>query len=108
MKIFMALFLSIVTVSVSAQDSTDSENGHAVFEHWCAPCHAPGPKHPGTQALDALYKGALPGALEARTDLTAEFVNTLVRNGVSIMPFFRKTEISDEELNDLAAYLTED
>jgi hypothetical protein len=29
-----------------------------------------------------------------------------VRQGVSFMPQFRKTEISDEELTALAAYLT--
>ncbi len=28
-----------------------------------------------------------------------------VRRGVSIMPFFRKTEISDAQLDALAAYL---
>jgi (+)-pinoresinol hydroxylase len=34
-----------------------------------------------------------------------EITRTFVRNGVTIMPFFRKTEISDEELDALAAYL---
>jgi (+)-pinoresinol hydroxylase len=29
-----------------------------------------------------------------------------VRTGVSVMPFFRKTEISDQELDALAAYLS--
>jgi mono/diheme cytochrome c family protein len=29
-----------------------------------------------------------------------------VRRGVSVMPPFRKTEISDEDLNALAAYLS--
>jgi mono/diheme cytochrome c family protein len=33
-------------------------------------------------------------------------VKTFVRNGVSIMPFFRKTEISDADLDAIAAYLT--
>jgi mono/diheme cytochrome c family protein len=30
-----------------------------------------------------------------------------VRNGVYVMPFFRKTEISDAELEALAAYLSQ-
>ena len=73
---------------------------------WCAPCHAIDPrKHPGTQALQVLYKGEKPAALEQRLDLTSELVSYYVRNGVSIMPFFRKTEISDSDLADLGAYL---
>lgn len=86
----------------------DPENGGRVFQHWCAPCHATGPKHPGTQALDALYRGAKPGALEARSDLTPEIVRLYVRQGVNVMPFFRLTEISEKELEDLAAYLSKD
>jgi len=80
--------------------------GRKVFDKWCAPCHAPGPGHPGTQALDTLYHGTKPGALEQRNDLTASFITTIVRRGVYSMPFFRKTEIDDAELTALAAYLT--
>jgi hypothetical protein len=29
-----------------------------------------------------------------------------VRNGITIMPFFRKTEVSDSDLDALIAYLT--
>ena len=90
----------------NAQDTaTLATRGHEVFEYWCAPCHAPGARHPGTQALDALYKGAKPGALEARTDLVPELTRAFVRTGVSVMPPFRKTEISDADLAALAAYL---
>jgi mono/diheme cytochrome c family protein len=81
------------------------ELGKQVFQKWCAPCHAPGDGHPGTVALEAKYKGALPAPLEQRTDLTADTVKYFVRNGVSIMPFFRKTEISDAELDALGRYL---
>jgi mono/diheme cytochrome c family protein len=57
-------------------------------------------------ALQSKYKGALPALLDKRTDLTAQLVKTYVRNGISIMPFFRKTEISDADLDAIAAYLT--
>ena len=60
---------------------------------------------PGTQALDALYKGKKPGALEERTDLVPKLTETFVRKGVSVMPPFRKTEITDADLAALAAYL---
>jgi mono/diheme cytochrome c family protein len=48
----------------------------------------------------------VPALLEKRTDLTAALVKTYVRNGITVMPFFRKTEISDAELDAIAAYLT--
>jgi mono/diheme cytochrome c family protein len=89
----------------AAQDTSRIDAGHQVFEYWCAPCHAPGPGHPGTQALDALYRGQKPGALEERTDLVPELTRAFVRNGVSVMPPFRKTEITDDDLEALAAYL---
>jgi mono/diheme cytochrome c family protein len=87
-----------------AQDSLVAR-GNEVFQYWCAACHAPGPRHPGTQALDVLYKGAKPAALEQRTDLLPELTRAFVRTGVSVMPPFRKTEISDTDLEALAAYL---
>lgn len=102
------LALAVLAASIaprgSAQDAT-IQRGHQVFEYWCAPCHAPGPRHPGTQALDVLYKGAKPGALEERTDLVPALTQTFVRTGVSVMPPFRKTEIGDADLAALAAYL---
>ena len=60
--------LSSAAGAAAAQDG-ERERGNEVFQYWCAPCHAPGPRHPGTQALEALYKGAKPAALEQRTDL---------------------------------------
>lgn len=95
-----------VAAPALAADKDMIAHGHAVFDKWCAPCHAPGPRHPGTQALAALYKGAKPDALENRTDLTPEIVSTFVRTGVSVMPFFRKTEVSDDDLAALGAYLS--
>ena len=79
--------------------------GKAVFDEWCAGCHSRGPRQPGTQALQALYKGSKPAALEDRTDLVPTLTETFVRKGVSVMAPFRKTEISDAQLADLAAYL---
>jgi mono/diheme cytochrome c family protein len=81
--------------------------GEAVFDHWCAPCHDPGPGHPGTQGLQIKYRGTeIPAPLEERTDLTPPVVRTFVRQGVLAMAPFRKTEITDAELVALAAYLS--
>ena len=91
--------------AASAPDAKTLQRGKAVFDEWCAACHAPGPRHPGTQALDVLYKGKKPGPLEERTDLVPKLTETFVRKGVSVMPPFRKTEIGDADLSALAAYL---
>jgi len=92
---------------IEAQDRDARRNarGGEVFQYWCAPCHAPGPQHPGTQALAVLYGDEKPAALEERNDLAPEITKTFVRTGVSVMPPFRKTEISDADLEALAAYL---
>ena len=81
-------------------------HGRQVFDKWCAPCHGAGLGKPATAALAFKYKGETPALLEERTDLTADFVKSMVRTGVYTMPPFRKTEISDADLADLAAYLS--
>jgi len=89
------------------------EQGGAVYDYWCLPCHGPGlglpgfDALPGTQQLRIKYRDtAISPLLTQRTDLVPEFVKVIVRQGVSFMPQFRKTEISDAELDALAAYLT--
>jgi mono/diheme cytochrome c family protein len=89
-----------------------TERGKQVYDYWCLPCHGPGlglpgfDGLPGTQQLAIKYRGtAISPLLEERTDLVPEFVKVIVRQGVSFMPQFRKTEISDAELDALTAYL---
>lgn len=91
--------------SPNTAGNADMANGKAVYDHWCAACHDPGPGHPGTQSLAIKYDGERPAALEERTDLSPELTSYFVRNGYALMPFFRKTEISDADLRDLSAYL---
>jgi mono/diheme cytochrome c family protein len=99
------LMFHVTASTHAAGEAPAIQQGHAIFDKWCAPCHGPGGDKPGTIALAALYKGSKPALLEERTDLTPELVKHFVRTGVTIMPFFRKTEISDAELDALAAYL---
>ena len=104
-EVVVAAFGIATGAHVLAADDAGAQHGHDVFQKWCAPCHAPTPNHPGTDALALKYNGGKPAALEQRTDLSADEVRKYVRHGVSIMPFFRKTEISDADLDALAAYL---
>jgi len=97
-----------VTAQASAQpvNTQGASHGHQVFDKWCAPCHGAGLAKPATAALAFKYKGDPPALLEQRTDLTADVVKGMVRTGVYTMPPFRKTEISDDDLDALAAYLS--
>ncbi|GEM_PF-328293 len=80
--------------------------GKAAYAHWCAPCHAASPGLAGTLALQTKYKGAVPAALEDREDLSPEVISYFVRNGVAWMAPFRKTELSDAQLDAIGTYLT--
>lgn len=92
-------------------NETPADEGRAIFLRKCAPCHGTGPgidgseQLPGTAALARKYKGELPAALEQRDDLTVEILRYFIRHGVGAMPMFRKTDISDEEIELLADYL---
>ena len=105
-----------LTKAASQMPKDASERrGQEVFEQRCAACHAAVPKDmigppymppmPGTQALQARYKGAKPAELEQRTDLTPPFIAAIVRGGLNSMPFFRPTELSNDDLTALGAYL---
>jgi (+)-pinoresinol hydroxylase len=87
--------------------------GKAVFDGHCRTCHGAASSaasrgfYPGTYALELRYKGKLPAALEQRTDLSAERVAAVVRHGGGgFMPPLRPTELSDDELKAVAAYLS--
>ena len=94
-----------------AQPPASADRGQAKFEHSCAPCHGEGVGDdgramlPGTDALRIKYQGALPALIEKRTDLNADAIRTFVRRGTWSMPPFRPTEITEGDIQDIAAYL---
>jgi mono/diheme cytochrome c family protein len=108
-----ALVLLVAGASpVFAQTPADDakvEKGRTVYEYWCAPCHSSGRGNPGTAALAAKYKTRqppIPALLTERTDLTPQSIRFFVRQGVSVMAPFRKTEITDADLDALSVFLT--
>jgi len=94
-----------VLQSVAAQQDSEAASGAAVYEYWCATCHSAGPNMPGTSALQAKYGGNPPAVLIERPDLTPAFISAIVRTGISVMPPFRKTEITDSELAALSEFI---
>ena len=108
----LAIALGASVTAAAQQSAAQVARGQELFDYWCATCHGPGigndgaPYLPGEAALRANYQGALPALLQERTDMTPELVKHYVRAGITIMPFFRKTEISDSDLDAIASYLT--
>jgi len=102
-------------VGPTEKGATDVARGKLVFAQWCQGCHAPmgGPggafgfPPAGTNRLQQRYQGAVPAALEDRTDLQPELIRTAVRQGLPIMPPLRKTEVTDADLDAVVAYLTQ-
>jgi mono/diheme cytochrome c family protein len=103
----MAVALGVVFAPHRAAAQTPGpEGGKQVYDKWCTPCHGAGEGKPGTISAAALYKGSKPAVLAERTDLTGAGIKTVVRSGMYIMPRFRKTEVSDAELDAIIAFLT--
>ncbi len=116
-----AVLLLAITTAASAAEPTLSwtlspapapvsklqvEQGKREFQNACTICHGGGaPDRPGTLSLQSKYQGTKPALLEERTDLTPEVVKFFIRNGIAMMPQFRKTELSDAQVAAIAAYL---
>jgi len=108
---YPTLLSVIIVLAASLNSHAENDLGKQRFEYLCAPCHGTGagddgsPMLPGTAALARRYQGKLPAALEDRTDLTADTLKYFVRNGIGAMPMFRKTELSDQDIELIADYL---
>jgi mono/diheme cytochrome c family protein len=110
----LAALLSTAVVRAAEPDTAAQlKAGKQTYDYWCATCHGPGlgnpgqAELPGTAQLRIKYRGTnISPLLEERTDMIPEFVKAIVRQGISFMPHFRKTELDDAQLDELAAYLT--
>jgi mono/diheme cytochrome c family protein len=90
---------------ISAEEAVAGqvEAGKRLYEHTCIHCHGPGFWGTNRLAKRIDKEHAL---LENRTDLSAGAIQAIVRNGIGSMPPLRKTELSDEQVAAIAAYLT--
>ena len=80
-------------------------DGKALFDLYCVACHGAGPGHPGTQRLEERL-GAEQAPLLARDNLQPDYVKLVVREGFKLMPPFRPSEITDEQLDLMTSYIT--
>jgi mono/diheme cytochrome c family protein len=97
----------IVTLALAdTTHAADLARGQALYEHYCAACHAAGEGHPGTMRL-SVRADAAHAVLIERRDLRPAYVAGIVRNGLQMMPPFRPSELSDEDLSHLAAFVAQ-
>lgn len=100
-------FLVTLMACTELPVATPPQNeGQALFQYWCAACHGSWPSYPATRLLNQRYGGTPPGALEARTDLSGDFIANLVRNGAPGMPPRTENQISDSDLLAIIEYLS--
>jgi len=99
-------FIAMVLAGFSLNLGAEPASGRHIFDQWCVHCHAAGPANAGTVSLSR-SRGADYSILTDRIDLTAAYIKVVVRTGIKQMPSFRLLEISDEELESLANYLTQ-
>ena len=82
-------------------------DGANLFSNRCGSCHLDFGM--GTNVLTArrVKQGFPPesGLLANRTDLTAAYVKTVVRHGLRGMPRITRVDVTDSELERIAAYL---
>jgi cytochrome c5 len=79
-----------------------STPGEAMFLAKCRYCHVE--MGPGTLTL-AKRLGPDQALLARRTDLQADYVKAVVRGGLNTMPAINRVEVSDKELDTIAAWL---
>lgn len=84
------------------QDRSSRSPDEALFVEKCAMCHRR--MGMGTVLLARRMAPVL-APLEARADLTADYIKTVARQGMGNMPPVRRGELSDAQLDRIAAYL---
>ena len=99
MRVMLIGIASVFTVGAPAADL----DGKQLFHQKCAMCH--GAVGMGTGLLARRMKPEL-APLEARTDLSAAYVERAARIGLLNMPPITRADASDAQLASIAQYLS--
>jgi (+)-pinoresinol hydroxylase len=111
MKHAVVLLLLAPNFSAIAVESTqasqpltdDQSRGRSLFNESCSFCH--GERGHATTLL-AKRLGTDNAVLERRTNLSAELIRHVTRHGINSMPWYRRAELSDSDLELIITYLT--
>ena len=94
--------LSLSALGTAVRGAEPAPDGRTLFQRRCGICHlADGG---GTWMLGRRL-GAEFSLLERRTDLQPPFIKYVVRHGLQAMPRFTRVDVSEVELDAIAAYL---
>lgn len=82
-------------------------DAEALFSNRCGACHLAGGMGTNLLTKQRMIAAEPPenGLLANRNDLTADYVKSVVRLGKVAMPRLSRTEVTDAELDAIAAYL---
>ena len=80
--------------------------GERLYGRECAFCHVG--RNTGTTMLEKRLPEGTPAQLHERTDLSADYVKIVVRNGLVNMPPISRADLSDEDLDLIAQWLAGD
>jgi len=88
----------------------EGRDGKALYEYHCGACHLANGMGANLLTKQRMMLGEPPqmGLLVNRDDLTAPYVETVVRNGKMAMPPLSRVEVTDAELASIAAYLAKE
>ncbi|WP_421837291.1 c-type cytochrome [Novosphingobium sp.] len=82
-------------------------DGKLLFQVHCGYCHLAGGMGTNLLTKQRMMMGETPdkGLLANRTDLTADYVKSVVRMGKGAMPAQTKVDVTDAELDAVSKYL---
>ena len=105
LMLVLAGVLCITPRAHAVDTADDSASGAQLFASRCGMCHRAGGM--GTGLLSRRPNGGS-GLLEERRDLTSAFVVAVVRAGTGNMPRIARGEVSNRQLERIAAYLAKE
>lgn len=103
MKLPASIALLLLSGGAFAAETGTQDSGRSLFNASCAFCHG---ERGHATALLAKRVGKERAPLEKRSDLQPELIRHAVRHGINSMPWYRRAELSDTELNSIIDYLT--
>jgi cytochrome c5 len=95
------LALAGLGTPAAAADMTGKE----VFDHYCTYCHGSS-DGPGTMQLSRT-RGKDQALLAERTNLSADYIEYVVRHGLKSMPPFAPSDLNEARLKVLVGFLTQ-
>ena len=100
--VMAAVAVAVIGASGAARAQTAAPEAEGLFSDRCGVCHKGG--GPGAMTL-AKRLGKDKSLIAERTDLDPAYVKYVVRHGLRAMPPLGRVEITDAQLDDIAAYL---